>query len=65
MEYKYRHTNKITCPYCGYDNFDEWDMDLNTDDINDVDCPSCEKEFYITIWTPLYYSSVKLRQDAY
>ncbi len=35
-------TDNIVCPWCGYENLDSWEFDV---DSGDTECHECEKPF--------------------
>jgi hypothetical protein len=40
-EIKTQNTRLMTCPWCGYENKDSWELDHDNE--NETDCGRCEK----------------------
>lgn len=52
--YEYHNTDEVTCPYCGYEDTDSWELD---DQEDERDCPMCGGVFgYSREVTVSYYS---------
>lgn len=41
-EIETKYTHYATCPWCGYENMDSWELDDG-----EYDCPSCEKPIVV------------------
>jgi DNA-directed RNA polymerase subunit RPC12/RpoP len=52
----------ITCPYCGWKDRDSWDYHMRDEDIIEVECGKCEKEFMASCHVTVDYSSWKKEQ---
>lgn len=52
-------SDRVECPYCGYDNdMSDGLVDLPSDNTFDHECEACEKEFEIEVeFEPLYRAS--------
>lgn len=46
----------ITCPHCGYENPDSWEF-AHRDQGTDLECPSCEKPFFLEVEREVYYTT--------
>ncbi len=44
MDFNVYYTSKITCPHCGYEHKDSWEMDFGPT----VYCRRCEEEFNVS-----------------
>ena len=63
---------EITCPYCGYKETDSWELTGEQEEISDVFCGSCEKEYKMmtmidisyTTWIPTPYEIQKPKCEA-
>ena len=53
-EIDHEYTDEVTCPHCGYEFSDSWEMREGDDD-----CPECEKTFEIEINTSITYTTRK------
>ena len=56
-EYDTNYTLNITCPYCGYEDLDSWEVDCEDGEEVEQECGSCEKEFYATRSITVDYST--------
>ena len=57
---EYNYTREITCPYCGSEDDNSWEvneLDSDGDCIEDYCCGSCEKQFSVTKDITVSYSS--------
>jgi DNA-directed RNA polymerase subunit RPC12/RpoP len=50
----YRYTDKITCPYCGYEDIDSWEFAENN---GNYTCSDCGKDFFVERDVEVTYSS--------
>lgn len=55
--YEFNNTQEITCPFCGHEHNDSWD--LNCDHNDDHECESCGQEFVWERNISVDYSSRK------
>lgn len=53
------HTQEITCPYCGNAFRDSWDVNLELDSDEEVECHLCERTFTVIKTVTVSYSSFK------
>lgn len=58
-EINHEYTNEITCPYCGFEFGDSWEIDGDSEDLGLLDCEECYKEFYATRNISIDYSTEK------
>lgn len=54
-----RYADEITCPWCGYEYSDSWEVGQDQEDIGLLECEKCGKEFYATRNVSVTYSTVK------
>ncbi len=54
------HTQEITCPYCGHEKSDSWEVFGNDDGDTEMDCGECDKKFTVEINRTVTYSSRKM-----
>lgn len=55
------YTTNITCPHCGYENEDSWEMTVDDDDI---DCEVCYKHFNYIKEVSVTYSTFKIEKQT-
>ena len=55
----YKHY--ITCPYCGYEDKDSWEFDM---DSGHWECGKCEKEFFVERQISVDYTSCPISDVA-
>ena len=53
---EYFRESEITCPYCKHKDQDSWEMEES----GEVECGSCEKEFYVEREVDVKYTSSKI-----
>lgn len=58
-EYDTEFTCYITCPHCGYEDYDSWEFEGDDGEEIEQECGSCEKEFYATRSITVDYSTRK------
>lgn len=46
------------CPYCGYKDYDAWELELNDGDSIVIECPSCGRKIEVTAEIEVYYKAV-------
>jgi len=53
------HTREITCPYCGAEFSDSWEvgMGVNDGELGELECGSCEKTFIANRNCSITYNS--------
>jgi len=58
-------TMNITCPWCGHENSDSWEVDFGsgTSEIARLDCAKCEKIFLATRLVTVDYSTERIEDD--
>ncbi len=54
-EIDHEYTDDVTCPNCGYEFSDSWEMRDG-----EYDCPECEEDFELETHTSVSYSTVKM-----
>lgn len=54
-------TEKPTCPHCGHQERDAWEIDFGPGIEGDTEhtCHSCGEEYHLERWATIYYSSAK------
>jgi len=58
---RHKYTNNITCPYCGYEYIDSWEMQSGEEDIGLIQCDNCYKHFYANRNIAIDYSTKKAK----
>lgn len=58
------YQSKVTCPHCGDVNEDTWDLDLDEDIIDELECGVCEKKFSVQTDVTVEYSTAKIDPDS-
>lgn len=53
----YSHETRPTCPHCGEEIQDAWELFREMEETTEADCESCEKTFSITRDVTFYYSA--------
>ena len=51
------HMDRITCPYCGWENQDSWEFGGRQEEPLDVECGECERSFVVTMYVEVSYTS--------
>ena len=59
MEIDTEYTDFITCPYCGYEDRDSWEVDLGNNECTEIECRNCGKEMRVTRNVSVSYTSYK------
>ena len=59
MEIDTGYTDFITCPYCGYEDRDSWEVDLGNNECTEIECKICGKEINVTRHISVSYSAYK------
>jgi transcription elongation factor Elf1 len=59
MEIDTEYTDFITCPYCGYEDQDSWEVDFGNSECTEIECTNCEKEINVTRHISVSYSAYK------
>ena len=52
-DFDHEYTDEITCPYCGYEMGDSWELD----DSGSRECERCDREFIHERHTQITYST--------
>lgn len=52
------YTRNATCPWCGYENVDSWELEDG-----EYDCGSCEKPFVVERQIEVTYSTFKPKEQ--
>jgi hypothetical protein len=50
------HMDRITCPYCGWEDQDSWEMTEEGSEVED-DCGRCERPFLVSMYISVSYTS--------
>jgi transcription elongation factor Elf1 len=53
------YTNEITCPWCGHETSNSWEVESGSEDLGLQLCNECEKGFYATRNISVDYSTRK------
>jgi hypothetical protein len=53
-------TGNLICPYCGYEHTDSWEIQSGSEDLDNVECGSCEREFKASRYISVTYSTERL-----
>jgi len=59
MSIDHKYTNNIICPYCGYEDFNSWEVESGDEDLGLLECSNCEKSFYAQRHIIIEYSTEK------
>ncbi len=51
------YTDEIVCPYCGYEQSDNWEFVDEDEECQEYDCQSCEKRFNFTVHKSITFSA--------
>lgn len=60
-KYNTLNTTLVTCPYCGYEDNDSWEIHHNE---GDLDCGMCGEKFHFEREVTVTYSTYKKRCDS-
>jgi transcription elongation factor Elf1 len=52
-----RYTQKPTCPHCGDEMEDAWELELDDGGVSETDCGNCEKPMFVTMHCMVTYST--------
>lgn len=56
--------NKIKCPYCNDEyRLDPEDVPWEEDNDIETECPCCDRKFFITATTSIYWSTYKAEEE--
>lgn len=58
------YTSYITCPYCGDENIDSWEVGkgVNDGDLGEQECGNCGKKFTAERECEITYSTYKIKE---
>lgn len=45
------------CPHCGHEDHDAWEMGMDDDDVEDVECGHCDKPYRVSMSVSITYGS--------
>ena len=51
------------CPFCGYKDYDAWELGLSDGDSIVMECPNCGKKIEITAEVDIYYKTTAIRVE--
>ena len=54
------HMDRITCPYCGHQDQDSWEM---TEESSEDDCGRCGGRFLVSMYIQVSYTSRPIEAD--
>jgi hypothetical protein len=54
VEKEYNNEDLITCPYCGYENEDSWEVQISDED---YECGECNEKFILEVEQRTLYST--------
>lgn len=58
------HTDYAKCPYCGFEDYDSWELSRDIDDCDGVTgCPNCGKEYGVMRNIEITYTTWELKDD--
>ena len=52
-------TRYATCPYCGYEDKDSWELHIDREEEIDDDCAKCGKTYLVSCCFDITYSTQK------
>lgn len=55
-------TRYATCPYCGYENRDSWELHFNGEEDIETTCFKCEKDYLVSQIVDITYCSAKIKE---
>ena len=64
-EFDTDYTREVTCPYCGYEDHDSWEVfdgSSGDGDITETSCGRCDKEFTVQLHVRVSYSTEKKKE---
>ena len=53
------YTRYVTCPYCGYEDDDSWEINFDGENDLTIQCDKCEKDFIVHQDIDITYCSRK------
>ncbi len=59
-EIDHEYTYNLVCPYCGYEDKDEWEL---SDNEGETFCGRCDEEFAYTRHVSISYSTSKIESN--
>jgi transposase len=59
MEIDTEYTDFITCPCCGYEDKDSWEVDFGNNECTEIECSNCGKEMGVARNVSVSYTSYK------
>lgn len=64
MTFNTIRTQNVTCPYCGYEDKDSWEIDFGPglDGDRNIVCVHCQNEFFTSRIVDAKYTSQKLKK---
>ena len=57
-EIHHEYTDETTCPYCGHEESDSWEI-AGDDDCGETECGSCDKKYLFSRSVSVSYSTTK------
>lgn len=61
--YDCEYQDRVVCPFCGHENEDSWEYLKDDEECVDAHCPSCGKEFDVTVSQTINYTSYCKEHD--
>jgi transcription elongation factor Elf1 len=58
-----RNTSLATCPHCGKEFEDSWELCQKDEDIYEYDCDQCEKPFAVQAHISVTYTTTKIEES--
>jgi transcription elongation factor Elf1 len=56
------HNQLPKCPHCGHNERDAWEIDFSRSDTKTTSCGSCERDYVVTRYVDVTYSTTELRE---
>jgi transcription elongation factor Elf1 len=63
-EIKHRYTRNMVCPYCGHENMNSWDYMSGEEDLGEVECGECGKDYEAQRIVTVEYKTEKIDEES-
>ena len=62
---KHSYTQNPICPHCGHECRDAWELCLDEDEVEEVECGECREPYRVERLITIEYNTKKLNQRSF
>lgn len=56
------HNDEAKCPYCGFEDYDSWELGIDEDVEETTECPNCGEEYGVMRNVDITYTTWELKK---